>query len=667
VPERSNGAVSKTVVCCKVYRGFESHPLRQMFQGFRLRTEKKHIFWKITTGRGRSILVLVLDLLLLSVAFGGCLALFREWPRYSAVLGDMTPGLRGATLAGYGILWGFSGVWRASWRYTALHDVVRVLRVTLGASLLLTLACLVVCAHSPLIFYLVFGLASSAMLVAPRVAYRLYTERQISVRGHHEGTPALLVYGGHETALFIRDQQRTVRSRFHIDGILDASENYVGQSILGIPVLGALHDLPRIMSARESLSSGVLLLPSGDVPGWSTRRIVSVARAFGLGVGRVPDLSRVGGACGEKPDVCALEITDLLGRPPQALDKSRALPVVQGKVVCVTGAGGSIGSELVHQLSALGLSRLVCVDQGEFALYQLEQVLSGLPGCPPFELCVGDIRDPEFLDRVFEQNRPDLVFHAAALKHIPLMETNRSAAVLTNIGGTRHVTDACVRHKVAVMVQISTDKVVRPSSVMGASKRVAEMYAQMLDRRMPQGGTRFVTVRFGNVLGSHGSVVPLFQKQIAAGGPLTVTHPEMTRYFMSIAEAASLVIQGVPLALDPGWVPGQILVLDMGEPVRISDLARDMIHLAGGDPVEIVYTGVRPGEKMHEELFLPDEKILASSHPGIRVAVSIGQDKDALDENMAKLEEMARRGDDEGIRMALRVLIPDFDPSPLHA
>jgi O-antigen biosynthesis protein WbqV len=356
---------------------------------------------------------------------------------------------------------------------------------------------------------------------------------------------------------------------------------------------------------------------------------------------------------------------DLLGRPQTVLDREAMDRLVRGRRVLVTGAGGSIGSELVRQISARNPAKLILVENSEFQLYAIDREVEETWPQLARDAAIADIRDAERLRWLMHAHRPEIVFHAAALKHVPLLEANPSEGALTNAIGTRNVADAAIGAGVQAVVMISTDKAVNPTNVLGASKRIAEMLCQTLDAAA--GGTRFVTVRFGNVLGSSGSVVPLFQRQLAAGGPLTVTHPDVERYFMTIREAVELVLQASVLATsDEASARGGILVLEMGEPVRIQDLARRMIRLAGKRPdidVTVAFTGLRPGEKLFEELFHAEEQATPTSITGIKLAQSRAADLARLRAALDRLEALARAGDAEATLAAMRELVPEYRPA----
>src|SRR5262249_24182146 len=360
-------------------------------------------------------------------------------------------------------------------------------------------------------------------------------------------------------------------------------------------------------------------------------------------------------------------IEDLLGRPQAVLDRESMRRLIEGRRVLVTGAGGTIGAELVRQVAALGPPRLTLFDSSESQLYSIDrEILEAHPDLPR-EALIGDVRDAARVDEAIATARPELVFHAAALKHVPIVEAHPIEGVLTNTIGTRNVAEACRANRVGAMVLISTDKAVNPGNVMGATKRVAEMICQALDlaEAAHPSGTRYVTVRFGNVLGSTGSVVPLFQHQLTRGGPLTVTHPEITRFFMTVREAVELVLQAAALAQEEE-ARGRIFVLDMGEPVRIVDLARQMIRLAGLKPdqdVRIEFIGLRPGEKLHEELFYGDEALAPTRIPSIRLASPRSLDAASLAPLLDGLAEAARERRDDRVREIFARLVPEFTGS----
>ncbi|MGB0671820.1 MAG: UDP-N-acetylglucosamine 4,6-dehydratase family protein, partial [Rhodospirillales bacterium] len=413
----------------------------------------------------------------------------------------------------------------------------------------------------------------------------------------------------------------------------------------------------------------ILLITKDNLDGATVRDLFERAQQLGLTLGRLPKLTDFKSGAADKVEVRPIAVEDLLGRPQTVLDRAGMSRLIEGRPVLVTGAGGSIGAELVRQVAALKPSRLVLLDSSEFALYRIDLELSEQEGSPDHPALLADVRDGTRLEQIFSRYRPEVVFHAAALKHVPLVEANPFEGLRTNCLGTLELARAARRHGARAMVMISTDKAVNPTNIMGASKRIAEMITQAndLDSESP---TRFVTVRFGNVLGSTGSVVPLFQRQLARGGPLTVTHPDMKRYFMTIREAVELVLQASVHALlvhDGKVEPtGCIHVLDMGEPVRILDLAEQMVRLAGREPgrdIEIKFTGLRPGEKLFEEIFHGSEELKESGVDGVFVAHPRALQRDALYAALEQLAQACQSEDHDRLIDLVQGLVPEYQPS----
>ncbi len=401
------------------------------------------------------------------------------------------------------------------------------------------------------------------------------------------------------------------------------------------------------------------------------RRLLDLTDQRGMTLARLPRLTEFKSGAGDPIELQPIAIEDLLGRVQTKLDRDGMERLIEGRRILVTGAGGSIGSELVRQIAGFRPARLTLLDNAEFQLYTVDLELAEKHPDLPRQAIFADVRDPAHMDAIVAGDRPDVVFHAAALKHVPLVESNPVEGVLTNVIGTRNTAEACRKAGVAAMVLISTDKAINPSSVMGATKRLAECYCQALDlaeraRARREGGpaTRFVTVRFGNVLGSTGSVVPLFQRQLAAGGPLTVTHPQVTRYFMTVREAVELVLQASAVGIESrAEDSGKIYVLDMGEPIKIADLARQMIRLAGLRPdkdVEITYTGLRAGEKLSEELFHDLEPLVSTEHPGLRLASPRTTNLELLARGLDDLADKAASHQRDEVLALLHRLVPEF-------
>ena len=435
-------------------------------------------------------------------------------------------------------------------------------------------------------------------------------------------------------------------------GFLDDDPRKHGSRLLGIPILGPVQALPWLV-ASMGIDEVLLCVPSASRA--EMRAILAVCREARVTPKTLPAVHELITGTVELKALRSVEIEDLLRREPVELDHALAGRYISGRTVLVTGGGGSIGAELCRQLARLGPARLLVLGKGEHSVYLVDQELR--QRCPGLEVVplVGDVRDAVAMRQLFEQHRPEVVFHAAAHKHVPLMERQPAEAVRNNVVGTRTVAELAHAHHVETFVLISTDKAVNPTNVMGATKRVAELIVSELASRSQ---TRFMAVRFGNVLDSRGSVIPLFKQQIAAGGPVTVTHPDITRFFMTIPEASQLVIQAG--ALGQG---GEVFVLDMGEPVRIADLARDLIRLSGLEPdvdVKLRFTGLRPGEKLYEELLTAEEGVQATRHEKIHVARPEVHAREALEAGLAGLLAAADSGDARRVREALKALVATY-------
>ena len=569
------------------------------------------------------------------------------------------------------------GLYRGIWRYASIPDLVQLVRAVSVTVLVFVLALfwLTRLDDWPRSMPLILGLVTLIMLGAPRFAYRLYKDRRFALQEVGGGAKAIpvLVLGANDAAeVFIRSLGHGASSLYRIVGLVDDKGRRTGHAIRGVPVLGGPDDLARIVADldRRGLRPQRLVIakPQAEVSRDAMRGLFERADALGLTLARLPSLTEFKSALNEgKIELRPIAIEDLLGRPQAALDRGAIADLVKGLPVLVTGAGGTIGAELTRQIAALEPSLLVLMDSGEFNLYSIEmEIRERFPGLP-LRAEIGDVRDRDRVFRLMAAVRPALVFHAAALKHVPLVEANPCEGALTNVVGTRNVADAARAVACRAMVLISTDKAIRPTSVMGACKRLAEIYCQALDLApAPEGhavATRYMTVRFGNVLGSSGSVAPLFQRQLAAGGPLTVTHPDMRRYFMTVREAVELVLQASAHGAAHGEERGKVLVLDMGQPVKIVDLARQMIRLAGYRPdvdVKIEFTGLRPGEKLFEELLSADEAPSKTDAEGVFLASPLALPLEQAAAGLARLETAARDGDADAVRAVIADCVPDF-------
>jgi len=568
------------------------------------------------------------------------------------------------------VLFPIHGLYRGVWRYASIADL---LTLTRACSLLLlvfyvALFLLTRLIDLPRSVPIIHWFVLIALLGGARFLYRVlkdYRQAAKLVEDGRQRVPVLLVGGGDEADLFIR-ASRSNTSTYQVVGLICEDNGRVGRNIHGVQILGTVDEITKVIAAlgEHSQRPHRLVITDSRMDGAVVRRLLDDAERLGLPLARLPRLTELKEGFEDRLAPRPIAVEDLLGRPQAVLDRASMEEMVRGCRVMVTGAGGSIGSELVRQVSDFGPASLLLFDACEFNLYSIDLEIAGRHPGLARRAVLGDVRDGARVRQVIGDSRPELVFHAAAFKHVPMVEYNPDEGVLTNAVGTRQVADACRDFGVGLMVQISTDKAVNPTNVMGASKRIGEMYTQALDlEESTSGGTRFVTVRFGNVLGSTGSVVPLFEKQLAAGGPLTVTHAEMTRYFMTIREAVELVLQASALGLQSSAYRGKIFVLDMGEPVRIVDLARQMIHLAGLRPdidVPIVFTGPRPGEKLFEEVFHGAEPPLTTERPGILVAAPRFVDAGEMSVVLDELEIACRAHRPDRALAIVRRLVPEF-------
>ena len=554
---------------------------------------------------------------------------------------------------------------RFSWRFVGLREAQRILAAILSATAALALLRAVSGATLDVFSYARYGVIPFGVLlinallavggiVGVRMLRRVVAERSQTRqlrRPRLQARRTLLIGAGQAGFLVARELQGRPDLGFQAVGFLDDDPQKRGSLVHGVPVLGGLADL-RALVAEHRVEQALITI--ANAPGQAIRQIARACEAAGLPPKIIPGIYEIVGGQVNLSRIRAVSIDDLLRREEVALDVDAIGSIVRGRVVVVTGAGGSIGSELCRQLCQFEPSRLVCVDQAENPLFAIHGELRDRFRALTIDPRVADVTDEVRLEALFEDLRPAAVFHAAAHKHVPMMEANPGEAIKNNVVGTRTVADVAHQTGVGVFVMISTDKAVNPTSIMGASKRVAELYVQALAKRS---ATRFVTVRFGNVLGSNGSVVPTFQAQIARGGPVTVTHPEMTRFFMTIPEACRLVIQAATMGKG-----GETFILDMGEPVRIVDLARDLITLSGFVPdvdVKIEYSGLRPGEKLHEELSHADEHADRTGHAKIFIGRGEPRPWEELTAAIERLRAMADAPSDV-VRDEFKALLPEY-------
>lgn len=548
-------------------------------------------------------------------------------------------------------------LYRQSWRRLSIRDLYHILQ---GAAL----AGLVDMALGFLVFTdivlprsipLLDALLAVILLGGVRLLARLGLEAPLAWNLNRSARRVLVVGAGDAGVMIARELLQNPTSERAPIGFLDDDPEKQYQQHMGLEVLGGILKLPQVVR-DERVEEVLIAMPSA--PGKVIRHVVELARSSNVEYRIIPSVYDI--ISGRVPisQIREVDLEDLLRREPVQLQLTEIEHYLQGKTVLVTGAGGSIGSELVRQIARFKPVKVVMLGHGEYSLYQFERELDRLTPPIVYQTVVASLQRKEKLVRVIETTRPDVIFHAAAHKHVPLMELNADEAIINNVGGTRNLLLAAVECGVSRFINISSDKAVNPTSIMGASKRVAEYLVEAASRRVPEGHV-YASVRFGNVLGSRGSVVPLFKEQIRNGGPVTITDPEMTRYFMTIPEATQLVLQAGSLGHN-----GAVYVLDMGDPVKIMALARDLIELSGfvpDDDIEIVYTGIRPGEKLYEEPLPFNEGMVHSQYDKIYVAHRSGVPTN-LDELVARLLQAAEDQDQARIRQILKDVVPSYHP-----
>ncbi len=554
------------------------------------------------------------------------------------------------------------GVYKRIWRYASLREAVLLsLSILLGATASNTITLFVdrslVLPRS--VIALQF-LLSGIFIAGIRLLIRAGALERLRALFFREIKKHVIVIGaGDAGALILREIQKHIELGIKVYGILDDDKNKLGKEVYGAKVIGTTDDLANILEKR-SIDEVIIAMPTA--PGTVIRRILNTCQKASVQTRTLPALFEIVSGNVSMNHLRSVQLEDLLRREPVRIVNDEIAEYLTGKRVLITGGAGSIGSEICRQVARFHPEFIAVYDHCENSLYRLELEIKKTYPNVTFLPLIGSIQDTTRVDQVFAQLRPHVVFHAAAHKHVPMMEYNPCEAVKNNIFGTKTVAQTADRYKVERFVLISTDKAVNPTNVMGATKRVAEMIMQYMNE---QSSTTFMAVRFGNVLGSDGSVVPLFRKQIAEGGPVTVTHPEVTRYFMTIPEACQLVLQAG--AIGEG---GEVMLLDMGEPTKIKDLAEDLIRFSGFEPgrdIEIKYIGLRPGEKLFEELLLDEENTTATRHEKIYVANLAKYDVAEFLEIMAVLEKLGKNGDEKGVRLALQDLTKTYQPTDTPA
>jgi FlaA1/EpsC-like NDP-sugar epimerase len=542
------------------------------------------------------------------------------------------------------------GLYRGIWRFASLPDILRILKaVIIGTAISMALLFTATRAVGiPRSIPIIYAILLIVFLGGSRLLYRWIKDHHLYQRTNQR---VLIVGGGNAGEMLARDILRNRADSYIPAAFVDDKQRRVGREIQGVPIVGETADIPTIVD-KYNIDIIMLAIPSAS--SGQMRRIVEICEGTGLPFRSVPQLKDLMTGNVQINEIREVSIEDLLGRDPVTLDWSAISESLSHKNVLITGGGGSIGSELCRQIAQLKPTRLIIIENSEFNLYTIEMEL--LKAFPELELeChLGDVTDYPFVEEIFIRHKPDVVFHAAAYKHVPMLEPQIRQALKNNTLGTRIVAETADRHKTGIFVLVSTDKAVNPANVMGASKRAAEIVCQNLNNHS---NTKYITVRFGNVLGSAGSVIPLFRKQIEAGGPVTVTDPRMERFFMTIPEACQLIMQTV--ALGEG---GEIFVLDMGEPVKISYLAEQMIRLSGrkpGEDIEITYVGLRPGEKLYEELFHEKEQLKQTEHEKVFLARHRKVDGASLTQQLEQMTAACKAMDEAKLSELLEELVPE--------
>jgi FlaA1/EpsC-like NDP-sugar epimerase len=598
------------------------------------------------------------DLLMVPVAW-----LLAYWTRFNleripaAFLDSALQALPVVLLSSAVLYWAF-GLYRGVWRFASLPDLMRILKAV--AATAISVAVLLFAINRgenlPRSVPPLFFLFQLVLLAGPRLLYRWLKDHRLSLG---TGTRVLIVGAGRAGEMLVRDMRRAGARQYQPIAFVDDKLRRHGADIHGVPIRGGTERIPELV---ETLAIDLILLAVPSATAAEMRALVELCEDTGKPFRTVPQLENLMTGQVTISALRPVSIEDLLGRNPVTLDWDGLCAGLAGRVVLVTGAGGSIGSELCRQVVAARPRRLLMLDNCEYNLYRMEQEFAERHP----ELNLGrylmDVGDATGVDALFARERPQIVFHAAAYKHVPLLEDQLRAAVRNNVIGTGVVADGAHRHRCERFVLISTDKAVNPANAMGATKRAAEVLCQALAQRSE---TRFITVRFGNVLGSAGSVVPLFKRQIERGGPVTVTDPDIERYFMTIPEACQLIMQAAVIGAG-----GEIFVLDMGEPVKIRDMAEQMIRLAGREPgrdIEIRYIGLRPGEKRFEELFYDAEALTETQHPKIRVARREGADAEAIAAWRQRIADCTARCDGDALATTLREVVPQWQAAPSEA
>ena len=616
--------------------------------------------------RNKANLVYLHDILVTAICFNLSIFLrlgteFNSLPNTLIIYGTALITALGA------IVYRTTGLYKGIWRYASINDLINIIKatsMTIAAFLILMFAVtrLENFPRSVLFinwFVLIISLSGS------RAIYRLYKDKKFflkDISNDESSIPVLLVGATDRAELFIREMNRNNNPTHKIVGILDINKNKIGRFIRGIEILGTISEISTIISNLEKNNKKnrpqKIIIASNDIEGNIVRDLLTFTDKTGISLARLPKITDLESDINnEKLKVKPVDVFDLLSRPQALLDRNAMKKFINNKKILVSGAGGTIGSELVEQIINYEPKEIILLDNSEFLLYKIEKKIEEKKKNIKINSVLADIKDKKRIDNIFNESRPEIIFHAAALKHVPIVEKNPLEGILTNILGSINIAESCKKYGAAEMVLISTDKAVNPFSVMGATKRISEKYCQSMSGTS---NTNFKIVRFGNVLGSTGSVVPLFQKQLEKGGPLTVTHPKMKRYFMTVREAVELVIQSATLDNNK---KGEIYVLEMGQPIAITEIAEQLIRLTGLRPnkdILITYTGLRPGEKIQEELHYKNERFTKTKNKSIFIVKPKIESFIKLSKSLNNLIDFAKNGKVEDCYKEMSNLVPEY-------
>ncbi|WP_052545661.1 nucleoside-diphosphate sugar epimerase/dehydratase [Candidatus Hepatobacter penaei] len=573
------------------------------------------------------------------------------------------------TLAFGGIATGtllITGFSKGMWRYVSVADLFSMVKTTFLCEVLFVPYLLLSMQYHafPLTALVIQGFLLGGGWLAVRLAARaFFAYKALQNQTSSTCLDALIVGVNDQSEQFLRQLLHHQQPLYRIVGFLEQESHNVSRYVHGVPVLGRFHDLDRLLGTlrKRKKNPKVLIVSHVLLSGYDVAFLSQKTQSLGLRMVHLPSPSAVGQL--EKPSLGSLDFAELLKRPARATDHKNLQLLIQGKRVLITGAGGTIGRECTLQLASLFPSQLSFLDHNEYALYETTKLLRLKHPHVQHKPILLDVRNKKFVHDMVGEEKPDFVFHAAALKHVPVVENQPVEGVLTNVLGTRYLADACVAHQVRAMVLVSTDKAVMPKSLMGATKRLAELYCHHASTDPGESATKFLAVRFGNVLGSSGSVLPLFKEQVIKGGPVTVTHPEMTRYFMTISEAASLIIYALHLKMNTLVPKESTFMLDMGEPISILEMAETLIRLHGfvpGRDIKIEFTGLRPGEKLHEDLFFRGESARKTEHPHIALSTLSHQVPYHFLKKLEELEHFAWTNNSQGCLNILEELLPQM-------